>query len=452
MQAVLPKQFEPISQRNRLVQADLPRSLFLRIKKGIEADSRSEWEVKCARVQAQLYRDYASVSNTHTLEVTNQNGIERMELKAKKASALYVIHYPGNGEDAMNFFNMTAHIQSQKYAGHHHVFWNYPGVEDSAGKSMSVFELIAAGMQQVQDLLDRGVPLQNITLYGRSLGGGVASQVASRFSQHDHCPNLDIERSFSSISAVPLAILRTHLYSKYPAYEPFFSAILGCSIVGISMGLITAGIVATLGLLMAALIAALGYSVAIGLQTLRSGLGQGNLLWIDTLATCIHTCMTRAAIGFNWLINWVASGVGALVAVIGLLVGIILGLVIGVVPTLYLYMTQFLPDFGLLKAAFRLIAVVSHVEMDSVAAIQHVLAHTQHNPKITVTNVEDDKVILVDAALNTGLQFRPETNMKKEEQLPLRTKVHSFWYKFGGHNEPMKVLGRSNSINTAPRV
>lgn len=101
---------------------------------------------------------------------------------------LHIIYFNGNSgcyqqdyrfvaEDLLEYQNQVNPVPVTA------VMFNYPGVLNSGGKVKVAQDLIDAGIQQVQNLLDEGVLPENIVLHGVSLGGSIASHVAARFNK-----------------------------------------------------------------------------------------------------------------------------------------------------------------------------------------------------------------------------------------------------------------------------
>ncbi len=403
-------------------------------------------DVPSDRLSSSYKRVYEKISKTHCIVATSANGIERIELSANAPSDQYVIYYAANAEDAMCLPGIAHHIQNEKLKASNFIFWNYPGVMGSAGFSLSSYEVFAAGLQQVQDLLDRGVPAQNITLYGLSLGGGIASQAASRLPKSDYRPNLEIERSFSSISAVPIVFVRK-IIDAYPRHRPFYSAILACALMGLSLGFVTAGFIASIGLLCATLIASMGYLLAQVVQIVRNGLELllpvdstlALLNFLDKLTVLIDTRLSKfALLVHQHIFNILGSIIGVVVAVPGMILGSLIGVGVGAVLSLQSLFTESPRLYFPLHYVFKWLTYVAHVEMNSVAAINHILADTEHLPKIVSTNVKNDQIIPPKASLNAGLGFGPEP----VDEDSYSKKTSFFWYQSGGHNEDMKGLHR----------
>ena len=440
---VLPKQFQRLvtkeEQRIALTQARLKETLYLRFAK-IGGHDRNAFD-----------RIWNNIHLTHTVRLSSEAGIERVELVANTLSDHYVIHFGGNAADAMVLSSMANYaIKNKKYHRHNHVFWNYPGYEESGAFSLSVYEAIAEGVAQVDYLSAKGVPAQNITLMGRSIGGGFASQTASRLPNTNYRPNLDIDRSFASISAIPLVAVRQYL-DAYPRLRPFYSAILAFSLLGLSTGFVVSGLIATIGLLCATLIATIGYILANIIQIVRNSLEpllpsawvQTVVEELDKLTILVDTKIAGfALVVHQHIFNVLGSIIGLVVAVPSLIAGSLIGVVIGGLLSLQLLVTDMPPVFFPLLYAFKLITFVAHIELDSVAAIHYIFTHTAHLPALISTNVEDDDIIPPGASLNKGLGFAPEPT--DEHDYP--THCNFIWYTRGGHDDAMQdeYLGRQH--------
>ncbi|WP_454785704.1 hypothetical protein [Legionella sp. WA2024007413] len=95
--------------------------------------------------------------------------------------------------------------------------FNYRSVSLSNGRASSIRHLITDGIAQVQRLLDQGVPPENITLNGLSIGGAVSTIVAWYFHQLDYKVNLFNDRSFSSTEKLVLSHLEATNKSLFAA-------------------------------------------------------------------------------------------------------------------------------------------------------------------------------------------------------------------------------------------
>lgn len=87
--------------------------------------------------------------------------------------------------------------------------FNYPGVLNSTGRVRRAQDLFDAGISMVQSLLDRGVPANRIGLHGVSLGGSIASHVASHFESRGlPLAGTYASKTFSSTTNVAISYLQ----------------------------------------------------------------------------------------------------------------------------------------------------------------------------------------------------------------------------------------------------
>lgn len=360
----------------------------------------------------QIYQPDDSCSNIgedYRSGLLDLDGIDTIELK-HNTSKDYQIYYCGNAENACNNDIYLKYIPLNKNL----IFWNYPGVGYSAGPARSVFDLIEAGYKQAKRLLDQGVPANNITLYGRSLGGGVAAQVARRLHEEGHMVHLRIERSFSSLAPVAPEMLKANKWNT-----PFFTSLIALSVSGVALGMITAGLIASIGLVLANL--------------------------------------TPSAIApyINATFDLVGSFVGLGTLIAGALVGALVGLALGTLLSIQFLWTNN-PLTVPMTPAFSALLYSTCCEMDSVSAIRdmrnmrNMHAQPSNTPTISVTNTVDDKVIRVPASLNVGLGFKPGQAPRDDVNSALKQNINSMWYRNGGHNAELK--GRIETNNAyAPR-
>lgn len=197
MGPVLPKQFEKFIKKEDfypLAQENLREVLFQRSSKfwlNLDIDLDESDRV--------LFDErYEKLNATHSMHVTTEDGIERLELRAKQPTSRYVICYPGNCQDAMLINCIEEQVNNERFKNSNHIFWNYPGIETASTYSLSVYDIIVPGLKQVQILLEKDISAHEIALNARSLGGGIATQVIKRLRSTDYRPNLFVDRSFSS--------------------------------------------------------------------------------------------------------------------------------------------------------------------------------------------------------------------------------------------------------------
>ncbi|MBA2728636.1 MAG: hypothetical protein H0U49_10750 [Parachlamydiaceae bacterium] len=84
---------------------------------------------------------------------------------------------------------------------------NYRGIMRSKGTPSCSHDLVLDGEAQIQYLLSLGVAKENILLHGWSLGGAVATEVASNHQEKGHEINLCNERSYANL----IELLKTRL-------------------------------------------------------------------------------------------------------------------------------------------------------------------------------------------------------------------------------------------------
>ena len=137
-----------------------------------------------------------------TLEIKPEEDILSLQRHKK-----YVINLLGNGmcyEQILEEMEATAQTLDCHVIG-----FNLRGVGHSSGKAKSAQDLVTDAIAQVQHLLDDGVSARNITLKGKSLGGGIGTLVAKHFYDLGIHINVFNDRSFSTITNVVVGKFRT---------------------------------------------------------------------------------------------------------------------------------------------------------------------------------------------------------------------------------------------------
>lgn len=117
----------------------------------------------------------------------------------------YILKFNGNN----GFYQDSLHtyVHEVKELGVTIVGFNYRGVDCSQKTPTCFHDLVTDGIAQVQRLLDSGVDSKKITLDGFSLGGAVATLVASYFHKNGKPVYLWNDRSFASLSGAALGIV-----------------------------------------------------------------------------------------------------------------------------------------------------------------------------------------------------------------------------------------------------
>ena len=137
--------------------------------------------------------------------------LDGIQISPAKKSDDYIINFFGNGTllEHMLWAEHTDWVKDYHELGVNIIGFNYRNVSQSQGIIQSENDLITDGIAQVQRLLDKHVPPENIYLKGMSLGGAISAMVAAHF--HD----LGIEvkcfnrSSFSNITNVVTGFLRS---------------------------------------------------------------------------------------------------------------------------------------------------------------------------------------------------------------------------------------------------
>ncbi len=425
---------------------------------------------------------YYDIAKTHALTSLSVDGLETLEAKKKQSNPnqQYEIFCCGNGQDAMHFY--TAYNRITTESNKNYIFWNYPGVGSSKGRAHSTHDLFSAGYQQAKRLIDQGIPAQNITLHGLSLGGGVAIHAARRLHEEGLLVNIEIDRSFARIASVIPANITRNMTNKdsfkQSSYTPLITSTIALALSGVALGIAFAGFVSSVGLIAASATTAMGYigvfciqtvgfllqgiitvigemiaipfslfskSISNDIKSLFSNTGYCVAYPFNLAAFAINeTCSTMASFIDN-AVNLISSIVGGAIAVGGLVAGSLAGGILGVLLLIQLLWTD-RPRTIPMTPAFSAALYSSCCEMDSVSEIHRLLNadnkpenRLKEQPKISVTNVIDDQVIDVAASLSIGLGLKPGKPSDNENR-PLKDKITSFWYRRGGHNGDLDDL------------
>jgi len=417
----------------------------------------------------------------HKFALLYVDGLETVEAKVKAKtdqSQKYEIFFCGNEDDAMSVSLWRAKIQKDK--GKNYIFWNYPGVGSSKGSVYSAHDLFKAGYTQARRLIDEGINAQNITLYGYSLGGGVATRVARLLHEEGYLVNLEIDRSFASIAPVIPEKFKDvlgmgHEKSSEGVSElaPLITSTVAMAISGVALGTTFAGFVSSLGFVAATSAAAIGYLgagylQAIGfllqeimtfigavlacpvsicskwigdhIKTLFTNIGYCFAYPFNLVAFAINATFSTLSSFIDNVVNIVGSIVGGAIALGGLVAGIFSGLVLGLILSLQLLWTK-KPFVMPMTPAFSAVLYSLCCEMNSVYEMRRLLKvdHNDEEPKISVLNTLDDEVIRVNASLSKGLGFVPK-NTNQDQRFG--KKIDCAWYECGGHNGELKEVYR----------
>lgn len=331
----------------------------------------------------------------------------------------YQIYFAGNGQDALydpfHTLNVIGNTPNTI-----HLFKNYPGI-DTDEPLQNIEVLFEDGYARAKTLIDQyNIPPEKITLYGLSLGGGVAAQVARRLHDEGYPVNLTIDRSFSNLSAVVSPKLEHHLQpTKYGRYLPLATSMAAVGFSGTALGTTVAGLITSIGVLLGHLMSNLGYYVSLALSCIPYLEQPASML-----NTAVNALSESIAAGFDIM----ASVTGALVSLTASIAGTALGAVIGAVLSLQLLFTDTPINMPLGFSARACLSTTTG-EMNSVDNVQHILKSEEHG-HVKIINGKHDDVIHPEASLNTGLGF--SDNPARENQ-HVSSNFSSFWYNYASH-------------------
>jgi hypothetical protein len=165
---------------DKIVFLDNARELFL-------ADKTNNAEQLTIRTADGIDLDTLIINNA------NQNNFPIDQQK-------WIVFFQGNGACYEN--NLTQQKLLSDHTSASILTGNYRGVMRSKGSATSAHDIVLDGEAMVQYLLNKGVPSNNILIHGWSLGGAVATEVASYHQQLGNEMNLCNDRSFSTLSDV----------------------------------------------------------------------------------------------------------------------------------------------------------------------------------------------------------------------------------------------------------
>jgi pimeloyl-ACP methyl ester carboxylesterase len=130
----------------------------------------------------------------------NENGdTVTMQFRHVPGSHFLILYHHGNGEDLQA---VQSRLQALQRMGFSVLAWDYPGYGTSDGTptTKGILEIAEAIWEQIPE--NFGVPHDRVILYGRSVGSGPATWLASR---HE-AAGLILEGAFTSIFRVGLGV------------------------------------------------------------------------------------------------------------------------------------------------------------------------------------------------------------------------------------------------------
>src|SRR5262249_40432532 len=112
-----------------------------------------------------------------------------------------------NGNGGCYEENLYKLVKESNATGANVLSGNYRGVMRSEGKATCAHHLVLDAEAMIQFLLDKGVQPKNIMIHGWSLGGAVATEVATYHQEQDNAMSICSDRSLASIADVIKAII-----------------------------------------------------------------------------------------------------------------------------------------------------------------------------------------------------------------------------------------------------
>lgn len=325
---------------------------------------------------------YPECSRTHKFRssLSQNSSIENLHLTLRndEKNPKHHLYFAGNAEDSMSVYSAYKMIKRDPTVNY--TLWNYPGVGASAGNS-SVQSLVAAGVEQVKQLIKDGVKVENITLDGYSLGGAIAIQVAKQLYAEGIFVNLQLDRTFASNSA----FVPGHIDSR-GLNNPLISTTVTCGALGLSLGIGFAALAKLIGVSLNVVF------TAIGMSSLGSAL--------------------------DYSIDKLGSLIGGIIMVAGLISFTVVGACIGTLLSAQYFVADE-PWTAPMDFAFKFALKLANCELDSFSAFNDVLNTlnvNQREHEINVITTLDDSIIPYYASLQRafiGEAFSAEESSAK---------------------------------------
>ncbi|MBA3816475.1 MAG: alpha/beta hydrolase [Parachlamydiaceae bacterium] len=129
------------------------------------------------------------------ITIKTVDGIELDTIKIKNShSNKWIVYFGPNAECYEKIMEGLKEISEK--TGANVYTGNYRGVMRSHGAIQSTNDMVLDGKAMVQKLLSEGIPEEDMLIHGHSIGGAVATEVASLYPKVHHCS----DRSFASLS------------------------------------------------------------------------------------------------------------------------------------------------------------------------------------------------------------------------------------------------------------
>lgn len=164
-------------------------------------------------------------SGHHNNGIEGSNALaQSLMTQGKENKVLHILWFTGNGgcyQSNLEEMAQVLHTYNEAHIPVKIIGFNYPGVLSSDPPTNSAQRLIDYGIAHVERLKNKHIPCDNILLNGSSLGGSIASHVASFYHQRNETlGGLNVACTFSSTTNVGLSYIE-----KLP-YVGFFLAVI----------------------------------------------------------------------------------------------------------------------------------------------------------------------------------------------------------------------------------
>lgn len=112
----------------------------------------------------------------------------------------YIIYFGGVSYLWQSYFDILKQLHTTLKSNV--LAYNYRGCADLEEVDPTTDQILADGTILIEKLIEQGIPAEKITLWGRSLGGGISVCLAAHLAKRGIAVNIINERSFRSLSHV----------------------------------------------------------------------------------------------------------------------------------------------------------------------------------------------------------------------------------------------------------
>lgn len=335
-------------------------------------------------------------------------------------SCCYIVHFPGNGQNALT--NKFVDKSLNDAANATHLFINYPRLSIFAFDESSPYTWINAAFEIVKERLKRfdaedGQEV-NLVLAGWSMGCGITTHVARRLFDEGYAADLVMDRGFYSTVACIQEQIRSSFANKRTA--TIVTCIVNVTATGFALSIIPSRLTATLGLVLAGLVAGLGHLLA-------------RLCSMCHIDQTIDRCVTGFAEAIFFGINIIASFL-CLLEVGGLICGFMLGALLGLVLSIS-QLVGIHPLFFSSEPFLNFLGFLVAVELDSKEQLNHIVnsdVFKTSNKDIVAINTTNDWLVMDDAAVSRALEhiaFGLDSDHSR--------RIKTVWFDQGNHGDEL---------------